>query len=129
MANVLVGVWVFDTFSFIGGKLWGRRRIAPRVSPGKTLEGLITGVVVGTLAVGIAGLYMSWINGWQSLVVGAVVCVAGFVGDLFESMIKRDIGAKDSGRLLPGHGGVLDRFDALMFATVAGYYATVLLVR
>jgi len=128
VANVLVGTWVFDTASFVGGKLWGRRRIAPFISPGKTLEGLVTGVICGTGAVWIAGLYMSWISGWDSLIVGLVICTAGFVGDLFESMLKRDIGVKDSGRLLFAHGGVLDRFDALMFATVAAYFVTVALV-
>ena len=128
VANVLVGTWVFDTASFAGGKLWGSRKIAPRTSPGKTLEGLIVGVVVGTLSVGVAGLYMDWINGAQSLILGACICVAGFVGDLFESMLKRDVGAKDSGRILMGHGGILDRFDALMFATVVGYFVTVALV-
>ncbi len=128
VADVLVGTWVFDTASFVGGKLWGRRRIAPFVSPGKTLEGLITGVVVGTASVWVAGLYMSWISGWDSLILGLVICLAGFVGDLFESMLKRDIGVKDSGRLLMAHGGVLDRFDALMFATVAAYFVTVALL-
>jgi phosphatidate cytidylyltransferase len=128
VANVLVGTWVFDTASFVGGKLWGRRHIAPFVSPGKTLEGLVIGVIFGTGAVWIAGLYMSWISGWDSVIVGLVICAAGFVGDLFESMLKRDIGVKDSGRLLLAHGGVLDRFDALMFATVAAYFVTVALV-
>lgn len=128
VANVLVGTWVFDTASFAGGKLWGSRKIAPRTSPGKTLEGLIVGVAVGTLSVGVAGLYMDWINGAQSLILGACICVAGFVGDLFESMLKRDVGAKDSGRILMGHGGILDRFDALMFATVTAYFVTVALV-
>ena len=127
VANVLVGTWVFDTASFVGGKLWGRRRIAPFVSPGKTLEGLMTGLVVGTAAVWVAGLYMDWISGWDSLILGVVICVAGFIGDLFESMLKRDIGVKDSGRVLLGHGGILDRFDALMFATVAAYFVTVAL--
>lgn len=128
VANVLVGTWVFDTASFAGGKLWGSRRIAPKTSPGKTLEGLITGVAVGTLSVGVAGLYMDWISGGQSLILGACICVAGFVGDLFESMLKRDVGAKDSGRILAGHGGILDRFDALMFATVTAYFVTVAMV-
>jgi len=128
VANVLVGTWVFDTASYAGGRLWGRRRVAPRVSPGKTWEGLACGVVVGTLAVGVAGLYMDWLSGGQSLVLGAAICAAAFVGDLFESLLKRDVGAKDSGRLLLGHGGVLDRFDALMFATVTAYFVTVALV-
>lgn len=127
VANVLVGTWVFDTASFVGGKLWGSRRIAPFVSPGKTLEGLITGLVVGTAAVWVAGLYMDWISGWDSLILGVVICAAGFLGDLFESMLKRDIGVKDSGRVLLGHGGILDRFDALMFATVAAYFVTLAL--
>lgn len=128
VANVLVGVWTFDTASYFGGKLRGTIPVAPRISPGKTLEGLITGVLVGVLAVVVAGLYMDWISAWQSLVLGVVICVAAYVGDLFESAIKRDAGAKDSGRLLPGHGGVLDRFDALMFASVAAYFTTVALI-
>jgi phosphatidate cytidylyltransferase len=125
VANILVGAWVFDTASFVGGKLWGRRHIAPFISPGKTLEGLVTGVAVGTGAVWVAGVYMDWISGWNSVLLGLAICAACFVGDLFESMLKRDIGVKDSGRLLPGHGGVLDRFDAVMFATVAAYFITV----
>jgi len=128
VANVLVGTWVFDTASFAGGKLWGSRKVAPRISPGKTYEGLLVGLVVGTLSVGVAGLYMDWISGWQSLLLGLAICLAGFVGDLFESMLKRDVGAKDSGRLLMGHGGILDRFDALMFSTVTAYFVTVMLV-
>ncbi|HWH13635.1 MAG TPA: phosphatidate cytidylyltransferase [Miltoncostaeaceae bacterium] len=128
VANVLVGTWVFDTASYAGGRMWGRRRVAPRVSPGKTWEGLVCGLVVGTLSVGVAGLYMDWISGRESLLLGAAICVAAFVGDLFESLIKRDVGAKDSGRLLLGHGGVLDRFDALMFATVTAYFVTIALV-
>ena len=128
VANVLVGTWVFDTASYAGGRMWGRRKVAPRVSPGKTWEGLVCGVVVGTLSVGVAGLYMDWISATQSLVLGVVICAAAFVGDLFESMLKRDVGAKDSGRLLLGHGGVLDRFDALMFSTVAAYVVTITLI-
>lgn len=127
VANVLVGTWVFDTASFVGGKLWGRRKIAPFVSPGKTLEGLVTGVIVGTGSVWVAGLYMTWISGWDSLILGLVICAAAFVGDLFESMLKRDIGVKDSGRLLMAHGGVLDRFDALLFSIVAAYFVTLAL--
>jgi phosphatidate cytidylyltransferase len=125
VANVLVGTWVFDTASYAGGRLWGRRKVAPRTSPGKTWEGLITGFVVGTVSVGVAGLYMDWIDGPESLILGAAICAAAFVGDLFESMLKRDVGAKDSGRLLLGHGGVLDRFDAMLFSTVAAYFVTV----
>jgi phosphatidate cytidylyltransferase len=128
VANVLVGTWTFDTASYLGGRMWGTRPIAPRISPGKTWEGFGAGLVVGTLAVWFAGLYMDWISGAQSLVLGVVICLAAFLGDLFESMLKRDAQAKDSGKLLLGHGGVLDRFDALLFSAVAAYFLTTWLV-
>lgn len=128
VVNVLVGVWIFDTASYVGGRLWGRRPIAPLTSPKKTVEGAAVGLVVGTFSVWVAGLYMDWISGWQSLALGLVICPAAFLGDLFESVLKRDAGAKDSGRLLLGHGGVLDRFDALLFGAVAAYFMTVWLV-
>ncbi len=126
--NVLVGVWVFDTASFVGGRLWGKTPIAPRISPNKTVEGAVVGLAVATLAVWTAGLYMDWISGWQSLILGLAICPAAYLGDLFESMLKRDAGAKDSGRLLLAHGGVLDRFDALLFGAVAAYFVTIWLV-
>jgi phosphatidate cytidylyltransferase len=128
VVNVLVGVWVFDTASYVGGRMWGKTPIAPRASPNKTVEGAVIGLAAGTLAVWIAGLYMDWITGWESLILGLALCPAAYLGDLFESMLKRDVGAKDSGRLLLAHGGVLDRFDALLFGAVAGYFVTVWLV-
>lgn len=125
VTNILVGTWAFDTFSYFGGRLWGRHAVAPRTSPNKTVEGLVAGVVGGTLAVAVAGLYMDWLAVGASLGIGVVVCAFAYLGDLFESLVKRDIGVKDSGSLLAGHGGVLDRFDALFFTTIAGYLATV----
>ena len=71
---------------------------------------------------------MDWINWWQSLVIGLALCLAAYVGDLFESMIKRDVGVKDSGKILAGHGGILDRFDSLLFASLAGYFLTTWIV-
>ncbi len=128
VVNVLVGVWIFDTASYVGGRLWGRRPIAPLTSPKKTIEGAAVGVVAATFAVWVAGLYMDWIGGWESLILGLAICPAAFLGDLFESVLKRDAGAKDSGRLLLGHGGVLDRFDALLFGSVVAYFVTVWLI-
>jgi phosphatidate cytidylyltransferase len=128
VVNVLVGVWVFDTASYVGGRMWGRRPIAPLTSPKKTVEGAVVGLVAATFAVWVAGLYMDWIGGWHSLILGLAICPAAFLGDLFESVLKRDAGAKDSGRLLLGHGGVLDRFDALLFGSVAAYFLTIWLV-
>jgi phosphatidate cytidylyltransferase len=128
VANVLVGVWVFDTASYLGGRLWGRVPIAPRTSAKKTVEGALIGAASAILAVWVAGLYMDWIGGWESLLLGLVIAPAAFLGDLFESLLKRDAGAKDSGRLLLGHGGVLDRFDGLLFGTVAAYFVTVWVV-
>lgn len=126
--NLLAGVWVFDTASYFAGRLWGRRPIAPRTSPNKTWEGFVGGLIGGTAAVWVAGLYMEWISWWQSIVVGLAICLAAYLGDLFESMIKRDVGVKDSGRILAGHGGILDRFDSMLFASLAGYFVTIWLV-
>jgi phosphatidate cytidylyltransferase len=128
VANVLVGVWVFDTASYVGGRMWGRIPIAPRTSQKKTVEGALIGGASALLAVWVAGLYMDWLGGWESLMLGLVLSLAAFLGDLFESVLKRDAGAKDSGRLLLGHGGVLDRFDSLLFAAVAAYFVTVWVV-
>jgi phosphatidate cytidylyltransferase len=128
IVNLLVGVWVFDTASYFSGRTWGRRKIAPRTSPNKTWEGFVGGLIGGTSAVWFAGLYMDWINWWQSIIIGLAICLAAYVGDLFESMIKRDAGVKDSGTILGGHGGVLDRFDSLLFASLAGYFLTIWMV-
>lgn len=128
VAVILVGTWAFDTAAYVGGSLWGRTPIAPRTSPNKTIEGTAIGAVIGILAVWVAGLYQDWITGYESLLLGAAICAGAYVGDLFESMLKRDAGAKDSGGLLLAHGGVLDRFDALLFSAVSGYLVTIALV-
>lgn len=125
--TVLLTVWAADTFAFFGGRLVGRRKLAPSVSPGKTWEGLIIGSAAGILVSYIA-LYdtrHTYLSGWQAAVLGIVVVLAAAAGDLFESMLKRDMEVKDTGRLLGGHGGLLDRVDALLFASVAAYYLVV----
>ena len=125
--DVLVATFVADTFAYFGGRFYGRTRIAPLISPNKTLEGLIAGIAGGTLAFWFAGLYQDWLTGPHALLMGALVAIAAPVGDLFESLIKRDLEVKDTGRFFGAHGGVLDRLDALLFTIVVGYYAALAL--
>jgi phosphatidate cytidylyltransferase len=120
--DVLVGTFVGDTGAYLGGRTFGTRRLAPAISPNKTIEGLVIGFVIGVLAVWLAGLYQDWLSGWNAVILGAAVGVAAPLGDLFESYLKRDAGTKDTGRLFGPHGGALDRLDAAMFAMVAGFY-------
>jgi phosphatidate cytidylyltransferase len=122
VVDVLIGTFIGDTAAYLGGRAFGTRRLAPRVSPNKTVEGLLFGVIGATLAVWCAGLYQDWLAGWEALVLGAVVGVVAPIGDLFESKVKRDAQAKDSGTLFGAHGGALDRLDAALFTLVAGYY-------
>jgi phosphatidate cytidylyltransferase len=120
--DVLVGTFVGDTGAYFGGRNFGRRPLAPRISPNKTLEGLIAGMLTAILAVYFAGLYQDWLSTGQALLLGLAVAVAAPIGDLFESFVKRDVGIKDSGRAFGAHGGALDRVDAALFAAVVGYY-------
>jgi phosphatidate cytidylyltransferase len=120
--DVLVGTFVGDTGAYLGGRTFGRRRLAPSISPNKTVEGLLIGFVIGAAAVWLAGLYQDWLSGWHALILGAAVAAAAPLGDLFESYLKRDAGTKDTGRIFGAHGGALDRLDAAMFAMVAGFY-------
>jgi phosphatidate cytidylyltransferase len=123
--TVLLAVWAGDAGAYFIGLLFGRHKLAPTVSPGKTWEGLIAGIVA-TIGVTFLALYeANFLTIPESLVLGAVIAIAAPLGDLFESALKRDAEVKDSGRLLAGHGGVLDRIDALLFAWVAAYYVVV----
>jgi phosphatidate cytidylyltransferase len=125
--DVLIATFVGDTCAYFVGRAYGRTRLAPLISPNKTLEGLVGGVVGGTLAFWCAGLYQDWLTGWDALLIGFLVALAAPLGDLFESLIKRDLEVKDTGRLFGAHGGVLDRLDAVFFTIVVGYYAAVAL--
>ena len=122
LIDVLVGTFVGDTAAYFGGRLFGRRQLAPRVSPNKTVEGLVGGMLGAVLAIFIAGLYQTWLTQGNALLLGVAVAVLGPLGDLFESLVKRDAGAKDAGSLFGAHGGVLDRLDGAIFTVVAGYY-------
>jgi phosphatidate cytidylyltransferase len=120
--DVLVGTFLGDTGAYLGGRMIGQRPLAPRISPNKTVEGLLIGVVFAVLGVWIAHLYQDWLPGSHALVLGLGVALVAPVGDLFESFIKREAGTKDTGRIFGAHGGALDRLDAVLFAAVVGYY-------
>ena len=122
LVDVLVGTFLGDTGAYLGGRAVGRRKLAPSISPNKTVEGLLIGLVVGTAAVWFAGLYQDWLSGTDAILLGLAIVVAAPIGDLFESYLKRDAGTKDTGRLFGPHGGALDRLDAVMFTVVVGYY-------
>ena len=126
--DVLVGTFLGDTAAYLGGRAFGTRPLAPRISPNKTVEGLAFGILGATVAVWCAGLYQDWLGGWDALLLGAVIGVVAPVGDLFESRVKRDAGSKDAGTLFGAHGGALDRLDAALFSLVAGYYVWLLLL-
>jgi phosphatidate cytidylyltransferase len=120
--DVLVGTFLGDTGAYLGGHLFGRRQLAPRISPGKTVEGLVVGMVCAVAGVWLASRYQQWLPGSHALVLGVGVALVAPVGDLFESFIKRDAGVKDSGTLFGAHGGALDRLDAVLFVAVVSYY-------
>jgi len=122
MIAALIGTFLGDTGAYLGGKLFGSKRLAPRLSPNKTVEGLVAGALTSILAVWFAGLYMDWLTGTDALLIGLLVAVVAPIGDLFESALKRDFEVKDTGSILGPHGGVLDRVDAALFAVVATYY-------
>jgi phosphatidate cytidylyltransferase len=120
--DVLVGTFLGDTAAYLGGKLFGRRPLAPEISPNKTVEGLFCGMLIAIVSVFVAGLYQDWFTSGDALLLGLAVAVLGPLGDLFESIVKRDAQAKDAGTLFGAHGGALDRLDAVIFTIVAGYY-------
>jgi phosphatidate cytidylyltransferase len=120
--DVLLGTFIGDTGAYIGGRWFGRRPLAPSISPNKTVEGLFCGALAAILAVFVAGGFQPWMTQGNALLLGLAVAVFGPIGDLFESVVKRDSGVKDAGTLFGPHGGVLDRADAALFTLVAGYY-------
>ncbi len=120
--DVLVGTFLGDTAAYAGGRLFGRRPLAPSISPNKTVEGLFCGMLIAILSVFLAGLNQTWLTQGDALVLGLAVAVLGPIGDLFESAIKRDAGIKDIGSVFGAHGGALDRLDAVLFTAVVGYY-------
>ena len=127
---VLFGTWAADTAAFFVGLRWGRRQLAPSISPGKTVEGAIAGWIAALLVT--ASVWNFWVRegDWVGgLLVGAVVGVGALLGDLLESMFKRNFNMKDASQLIPGHGGVLDRVDSLLLAGAAAFYVSRLVAR
>jgi phosphatidate cytidylyltransferase len=122
LVTLLLAVWAGDTFAYFGGRVLGRHKMAPSTSPGKTWEGFVFGTAA-TIFVAFVSLYkQDFLTIRESIVLGVVLVLTGPIGDLFESLLKRDAGVKDSGNLLGGHGGMLDRLDAFLFAAPAAYF-------
>lgn len=125
----LPGIMLADSAAFLFGRLWGRHKLAPLLSPGKTWEGYLAGVIVsGALSALLACLWRAAagdgtsISVLHGLILGLLVSAVAPLGDLAVSMIKRKVGVKDSGTIIPGHGGALDRIDSILWAGVIGYY-------
>ena len=124
--DVLIGTFIGDTCAYFGGRAWGRRPLAPLISPNKTVEGLLTGIAGGTFAFWLFAIAYqhTWFKGPDALLIGFCVALAAPIGDLFESFVKRDLRVKDTGRFFGAHGGVLDRLDAVLFTAVTAYYVS-----
>lgn len=122
MLLLLLVVWGYDSGAYLTGRWLGRRRLIDHISPSKTVEGLVGGLLAATLAAG-AGSWLIGLDAWQPLLIGPIIGLAAQAGDLAESMVKRAAGRKESGFLVPGHGGVLDRIDSFLFAApvLVGY--------
>src|SRR3712207_1295589 len=120
--DVPIGTFIGDSGAYLGGRQFARRKLAARVSPNKTVEGLAIGFFTAIVAVQIAALYQDWLDFEHALYLGIAVALAAPLGDLFESQVKRAANTKDAGRLFGVHGGALDRLDAAFFALVAGFY-------
>jgi phosphatidate cytidylyltransferase len=117
----VLGVWAFDSGAYAAGRTWGRRGFMTHISPKKTLEGVIGGIVVATVVTALT-LWLAGAAPVGAIVLGPAIAVAAQAGDLAESLLKRAAGAKDSGRLIPGHGGMLDRVDSIIFAAPIVYF-------
>ena len=130
LLTIILITWLTDTGAYVLGRTLGKHQLVPAVSPKKTVEGLIGGLaaaaLTGVLTTQLFGLDIHWAIG---LLLGIVIGIVGVFGDLAESILKREANVKDSGTLIPGHGGMLDRIDALLFTLTGGWYAATLIDR
>jgi len=120
--TILLAVFASDVAAYFTGVLIGRHKLAPTISPGKTWEGLGGGTIAAILVPFFALYHQHFLTIGESIALGVLLAIVAPLGDLFESAVKRDMNVKDTGRLLAGHGGMLDRIDALLFASIASYY-------
>jgi len=122
LASVFILIWIADTFAFLVGKYLGKRKLFPSVSPGKTWEGFYGAIAATLLGAGVMSYFLPFMPVLAWLGLGLIVVLFGTVGDLFESALKRAYDLKDSGKFMPGHGGVLDRIDSFLFALPMAYF-------
>lgn len=125
--SVIALIWINDTFAYLTGSLMGRHKMTPLLSPGKTWEGFIGGMLISLLAAWITWKLSGIATLWAWFGISMLVSVLGLAGDLFESGLKRTVKVKNSGELLPGHGGILDRFDSLLFVSPAVFILIMLI--
>jgi len=125
---VMACTMLSDTFAYFVGRAMGRHRMAPRISPNKSVEGAVGGLVGAVVAALVVKIYSPWLPAMEAVILGLIIGVVGQWGDLFESAFKRDFRVKDSGRILPGHGGILDRFDSILFAGFVAYWTSLVLL-
>ena len=123
----LLATFASDTAAYFVGRAWGTSKLAPRISPGKTWEGAIAGLI-GAIIVSLLFTLTLPLELWQAILLGFLISSFGQIGDLVESLFKRNMGVKDSSQLLPGHGGFLDRIDSVVFAGVVVYYYVIWVV-
>lgn len=123
---VFAAQWLSDSGAYFTGRFLGKHKLCPRVSPKKTIEGSVGGIIITSLGLCLLNLYFGLLPTAVVLLIGIPLSIVGQIGDLMESLIKRYYGVKDSGNLLPGHGGILDRFDSVMLAAPVMYYCVMI---
>lgn len=128
LLGIFIMVWCYDTFAYLIGKQFGKHKMAQKISPNKSWEGFIGGVVFAV----IAGVILSFFRDDQPtvayIILGLIAGGFGMLGDLFESLIKRQVDVKDSGNIMPGHGGLLDRFDSILFVMPISFFIIILIM-
>ena len=120
--TVLIAVWADNTAAYLAGRIFGRHKFSPALSPAKTWEGFIAGTAAAVFVAFVSLYDQEFLTIAESIVLGVVIAIAAALGDLFETALKRDLQVKDSGRILAGHGGLLDAVDALLFAAPAAFF-------